>query len=189
MVFAGFYPTEGEDYALLREALERLQLNDAALFFEPETSDALNFGFRCGFLGLFHMEIVQERLEREYDLDLVATAPSVRYEIVMAHTDEVRIIDSPALLPDPGEIEAVREPWMHVQIFMPDEYYGVVMELVMKKRGNWWGRNTRPPAGWFSSLTCPWPRLWSISTTNLRAPPEVMPRWITNLPATGSPIW
>jgi GTP-binding protein LepA len=145
MVFAGFYPTEGEDYALLREALERLQLNDAALFFEPETSDALNFGFRCGFLGLFHMEIVQERLEREYDLDLVATAPSVRYEIVMAHTDEVRVIDSPALLPDPGEIEAVREPWMHVQIFMPDEYYGVVMELVMKKRGELVGQEYPAP--------------------------------------------
>jgi GTP-binding protein LepA len=145
MVFAGFYPTEGEDYALLREALERLQLNDAALFFEPETSDALNFGFRCGFLGLFHMEIVQERLEREYDLDLVATAPSVRYEIVMAHTGEVRVIDSPALLPDPGEIEAVREPWMHVQIFMPDEYYGVIMELVMKKRGELVGQEYPAP--------------------------------------------
>ncbi|MFO7540385.1 MAG: translation elongation factor 4 [Chloroflexota bacterium] len=145
MVFAGFYPSEGEDYALLREALERLQLNDAALFFEPETSDALNFGFRCGFLGLFHMEIVQERLEREYDLDLVATAPSVRYEIVMAHSDEVRVIDSPALLPDPGEIEAIREPWMHVQIFMPDEYYGVVMELVMKKRGELVGQEYPAP--------------------------------------------
>ena len=96
MVFAGFYPTEGEDYALLKEALERLQLNDAALVFEPETSNALNFGFRCGFLGLFHMEIIQERLEREYDLDLIATAPSVRYEIKMAHTGEERIIDSPA---------------------------------------------------------------------------------------------
>ncbi|HID53834.1 MAG TPA: elongation factor 4, partial [Anaerolineae bacterium] len=105
MVFAGFYPTEGEDYALLKEALERLQLNDAALVYEPETSTALNFGFRCGFLGLFHMEIVQERLEREYDLDLIATAPSVRYEVVMAHTGEVRIIDSPADLPDPSTIE------------------------------------------------------------------------------------
>ncbi|HFE66149.1 MAG TPA: elongation factor 4, partial [Chloroflexi bacterium] len=128
MVFAGFYPTEGEDYALLKEALERLQLNDAALVFEPETSTALNFGFRCGFLGLFHMEIVQERLEREYDLDLIATAPSVRYEVVMAHTGEVVVIDSPADLPDPSTIDEVREPWMDVQIFMPDEYYGVIMD-------------------------------------------------------------
>jgi GTP-binding protein LepA len=135
MVFAGFYPTEGEDYQLLKEALEKLQLNDAALIYEPETSNALNFGFRCGFLGLFHMEIVQARLEREYDLDLVATAPSVRYEVVMAHTGQVEIIDSPADLPDPSQIEEVREPWMHVQLFTPEEYYGVIMDLVMKRRG------------------------------------------------------
>ncbi|MCP4358243.1 MAG: elongation factor 4 [Chloroflexi bacterium] len=140
MVFAGFYPTEGEDYALLKEALERLQLNDAALVYEPETSTALNFGFRCGFLGLFHMEIIQERLEREYDLDLVATAPSVRYEVLMTHTNEVVVIDSPADLPDPSTIEEVREPWMDVQIFMPDEYYGVVMDLVMKRRGQLTGQ-------------------------------------------------
>jgi len=135
MVFAGFYPTEGEDYALLKEALERLQLNDASLVYEPETSNALNFGFRCGFLGLFHMEIVQERLEREYELDLVATAPSVRYEVVMAHTGEVQIIESPADLPDPSIIEEIREPWMHVQVFTPEEYYGVVMDLCIKRRG------------------------------------------------------
>jgi GTP-binding protein LepA len=140
MVFAGFYPTEGEDYGLLRDALERLQLNDASLLFEPETSVALNFGFRCGFLGLFHMEIVQERLEREYDLDLVATAPSVRYEVVMAQTGEVRIIDSPADLPDESTIEEIREPWMHVQIFTPEEYYGIVMELTIKRRGEFVGQ-------------------------------------------------
>jgi len=145
MVFAGFYPTEGEDYALLKEALERLQLNDAALVYEPETSTALNFGFRCGFLGLFHMEIVQERLEREYDLDLIATAPSVRYEVVMAHTGEVRIIDSPADLPDPSTIEEVREPWMDVQIFMPDEYYGVIMDLAVKRRGQLTGQEYPAP--------------------------------------------
>ena len=145
MVFAGFYPTEGEDYALLKDALERLQLNDAALVYEPETSTALNFGFRCGFLGLFHMEIIQERLEREYDLDLVATAPSVRYEVVMAGTQEVRIIDSPAELPDEGTIEEIREPWMHVQIFMPDEYYGVVMDLVIKRRGELTGQEYPAP--------------------------------------------
>ena len=145
MVFAGFYPTEGEDYTLLKEALERLQLNDASLVYEPETSAALNFGFRCGFLGLFHMEIVQERLEREYDLDLVATAPSVRYEVVMSQTGEVRIIDSPADLPDEGIIEEIREPWMHVQIFTPEDYYGVVMDLVMKRRGEFMGQEYPAP--------------------------------------------
>ena len=146
MVYAGFYPTEGEEYGLLKEALERLQLNDAALVYEPETSNALNFGFRCGFLGLFHMEIIQERLEREYDLDLVATAPSVRYEVVMAHTGEVKIIESPADLPDPSQIEEIREPWMHVQIFTPDEYYGVVMELCIKRRGVFMGQEHPVPS-------------------------------------------
>ena len=145
MVFAGFFPTEGEDYALLKEALERLQLNDAALVYEPETSNALNFGFRCGFLGLFHMEIIQERLEREYDLDLVATAPSVRYEVVMANTGDVKIVESPADLPDPGQIEEIREPWMNVQIFMPEEYYGVVLDLAMKRRGQLTGQEYPAP--------------------------------------------
>ncbi len=145
MVFAGIYPTEGEDYALLKEALEKLQLNDAALVFQPETSNALNFGFRCGFLGLFHMEIVQERLEREYDLDIVATAPSVEYEIVRAHTGEVEQIDSPAELPDPSEIDEVREPWMEVQIFTPEEYYGMVMELAMGRRGEFVGQEYPAP--------------------------------------------
>lgn len=145
MVFAGFYPTEGEDYSLLKDALERLQLNDAALVFEPETSAALNFGFRCGFLGMFHMEIIQERLEREYDLDLVATAPSVRYEVVMANSDEVLVIQSPAELPDESSIAEIREPWMHVQIFMPEEYFGVVMELAMKRRGELVGQEYPAP--------------------------------------------
>ena len=135
MVYAGLYPTEGEDYQLLKEALERLQLNDASLVFEPETSNALNFGFRCGFLGLFHMEIIQERLEREYDLDLIATAPSVEYEVVMNTTGEVKLIESPADLPDESTIQEIREPWMRVQIFAPEEFYGVVMELSRKRRG------------------------------------------------------
>jgi GTP-binding protein LepA len=145
MVFAGLYPTEGEDYALLKEALERLQLNDASLVYEPETSNALNFGFRCGFLGLFHMEIVQERLEREYDLDLVTTAPSVRYEVVMEHTGEVEVIESPADMPDPSLIEEIREPWMQVQIFAPDEYYGVIMDLCIKRRGTFTGQDYPAP--------------------------------------------
>lgn len=134
MVFAGIYPVEGEDYEDLKEALEKLQLNDASLVFEPEKSQALNFGFRCGFLGLFHMEIIQERLEREYDLDIVVTAPSVEYEIVL-NSGEVIRIDSPAQLPDESQITEIREPWMILQIITPVDYYGTVMELVKKRRG------------------------------------------------------
>ncbi len=136
MVFAGFYPTEGEDYPELREALSRLQLNDAALVYEPETSTALNFGFRVGFLGLFHMDIVQERLEREYDLDILATAPSVEYELKL-RTGETTTIDSPADLPEEGTIEEIREPWMKISVFSPDTYIGPIMELVTKKRGQY----------------------------------------------------
>jgi GTP-binding protein LepA len=134
MVFAGIYPTEGEDYADLRDALEKLQLNDAALTFEPETSEALNFGFRCGFLGLFHMEIIQERLEREYDMDVVFTAPSVEYRLKLQNGESLRI-SSPAGLPDESLIDQILEPWMDLIIFTPTEYYGVVMELVTRKRG------------------------------------------------------
>jgi GTP-binding protein LepA len=134
MVFAGVYPTEGEDYSDLRDALEKLQLNDASLTFEPETSEALNFGFRCGFLGLFHMEIIQERLEREYDMDVVFTAPSVEYRVKL-NNGEMLKISSPAELPDENLIDKILEPWMKLTIFTPTEYYGVVMELVRRKRG------------------------------------------------------
>jgi GTP-binding protein LepA len=134
MVFAGFYPVEGEDYPDLKEALEKLQLNDASLIYEPETSQALNFGFRCGFLGLFHMEIVQERLEREHAIDMIATAPSVEYRVRLRDGSVVEI-DSPAEVPDPAEIEEIAEPWMRIQVFTPDTYYGPVMELVTHRRG------------------------------------------------------
>ncbi|MEZ4667060.1 MAG: translation elongation factor 4 [Anaerolineae bacterium] len=134
MVFAGFYPTDNDDYADLRDALEKLQLNDASVIYEPETSQALNFGFRVGFLGLFHMEIIQERLEREYDLDILATAPSVEYEITMRNGELLRI-DSPAQLPDENLIDEVREPWMKIQIYAPQEFIGPIMDLVIKKRG------------------------------------------------------
>ncbi len=134
MVFAGIYPVEGEDYEDLREALDKLQLNDASLDFQPETSQALNFGFRCGFLGLFHMEIIQEKLEREYDLDIVVTAPSVEYEVVKLD-GEVMLIDSPAQLPDESQFTEIREPWMLVELFTPTDYYGTVMELATKRRG------------------------------------------------------
>jgi GTP-binding protein LepA len=134
MVFAGVYPSESDDYNLLREALEKLQLNDAALFFQPETSQALGFGFRCGFLGLFHMEIVQERLEREYDLDLVFTAPSVEYQITLTNGEEI-VIDSPAEMPDPNFIAEIREPWVQIDIITPTEYIGPIMDLVTRRRG------------------------------------------------------
>jgi len=134
MVFAGIYPVEGDDYDDLKEALEKLHLNDASLVYDPETSQALNFGFRCGFLGMFHMEIIQERLEREYDLDIIITAPSVKYEVVMKH-GENRVIESPAFLPEEGDIAEIREPWMEIQVFTPTEYYGAVMDLTTKRRG------------------------------------------------------
>jgi len=134
MVFAGIYPSEGEDYSLLREALEKLQLNDASLVFEPETSQALGFGFRCGFLGMFHMDIVQERLEREYGLDMVFTSPSVEYQI-LKRDGTVVTIDSPAELPSEEQIDTIEEPWMKISIFTPKEYIGPIMELVTRRRG------------------------------------------------------
>jgi GTP-binding protein LepA len=134
MVFASFYPTQGEDFVALRDALEKLQLNDAALVYAPETSEALNFGFRCGFLGLFHMDIIQERLEREYDLDIIATAPSVQYEVAL-HNGNAITISRPADLPDENLVEEIREPWMHIHVFTPETYYGPVMELVTNRRG------------------------------------------------------
>ncbi len=134
MVFAGLYPVDSEDFPILRDALERLQLNDASLTYEPESSAALGFGFRCGFLGLLHMEIIQERLEREYNLDLLATAPSVEYEVEM-RGGELRLIDNPADLPSPGDIESIREPWMDLSIIAPSRYIGAVMDLTTTKRG------------------------------------------------------
>lgn len=134
MVFAGVYPVEGEDYDNLKDALAKLQLNDASLIFTPETSQALNFGFRCGFLGLFHMEIFQERLEREYDLDIVLTAPTVEYRVILRNGEEV-LIDSPAMLPDESTIEQIQEPWMNLSVFTPTEFYGAVMELVKRRLG------------------------------------------------------
>jgi GTP-binding protein LepA len=134
MVFAGLYPVVSEDYGLLRDALDKLRLNDASLVYEPETSAALGFGFRCGFLGLLHMDIVQERLEREYGLNLIATAPSVEYQ-VLTKDGEVVVVDNPAELPPPEQIVEIHEPWMRIQIFTPAEYNGPVMELATSRRG------------------------------------------------------
>ena len=134
MVFAGLYPADGEEYLALREALEKLQLNDAALTFTPESSLALGTGFRCGFLGLLHMDIVQERLEREYDVDLLATSPSVAYNILLTDGSEIEI-ESPAKLPQPQRIEDYREPWLDLSIITPAAYIGPIMELVQTRRG------------------------------------------------------
>ena len=133
-VFAGLYPVEANQYEALREALEKLQLNDASLQFEPEVSQALGFGFRCGFLGLLHMDIVQERLEREYDMDLITTAPTVVYEVLMRDGSLLQV-ENPAKLPDPARIEEIREPVVSVTVFVPQEYVGSVITLCTGKRG------------------------------------------------------
>jgi GTP-binding protein LepA len=135
LVFAGVYPINGPDYPVLREALEKLHLNDASISYEPESSVALGFGFRIGFLGLLHMEIVQERLEREFDLDIIASAPSVEYIVTLEHGQgEVRV-ENPALLPDPSEIESIAEPWVKLSIVTPTTYIGSLMELGTNHRG------------------------------------------------------
>ena len=138
MVFAGFYPTNGEDYSLLRDALDRLKLNDASLTYEPESSVALGFGFRCGFLGLLHMEIIQERLEREYNLHLLATAPSVEYQVTKTDGREIAI-DNPSGLPPLGEVAEIREPWVHLSVFTPSQYIGAIMELCRQHRAEYGG--------------------------------------------------
>jgi GTP-binding protein LepA len=133
-VFAGLYPTEASEYDSLRDALEKLKLNDASLHYEPEVSQALGFGFRCGFLGLLHMEIVQERLEREFDQDLITTAPSVVYE-VMKNDGEVIMVENPSKMPEVGKTAEIREPIVTMHLYMPQEYVGVVMTLANQKRG------------------------------------------------------
>jgi GTP-binding protein LepA len=134
MVFAGIYPVEGDDFPLLRDALEKLKLNDASLIYEPESSTALGFGFRCGFLGLLHMEIVRERLEREFDLSLIATAPSVGYEVRLTDGNRVEI-HNPTDMPDPSKIDDVYEPYVSVMVVTPTDFVGTVMQLCQERRG------------------------------------------------------
>jgi len=133
-VFAGLFPVESNQYEALRDSLEKLKLNDAALRYEPEVSQALGFGFRCGFLGLLHMEIVQERLEREFDMDLITTAPTVIYEVVQ-RDGTILTVDNPSKMPDPSKIEEIREPIVTVNLYMPNEYVGAVITLCTQKRG------------------------------------------------------
>ena len=134
MVFAGLYPTESNDFPLLRDALDKLKLNDASLVYEPESSVALGPGFRCGFLGLLHMDVVQERLEREYDLNLLITAPAVEYQVTLTSGAQIAV-DNPALMPPPQQIAEMREPWMEITVLTPNRYVGVVMDLVIGRRG------------------------------------------------------
>ena len=144
MVFAGLYPTDADDYEDLRDALERLRLNDASLQYEPETSVALGFGFRCGFLGLLHMEIVQERLDREFGVELITTVPNVEYYVTLTDSSELRV-ESPTALPDPGRIESIAEPIVRARILCPSEYIGNVQKLCHERRGTFKGMNYLDP--------------------------------------------
>lgn len=136
MVFAGIYPIDSNKYNDLREALEKLQLNDASLQFEPETSQATGFGFRCGFLGLLHMDVIQERIEREFNIDLIMTAPSVVYHARHDVDGETIDVANPSEFPDPTKIASIEEPYVKAQIMVPQEYVGAVMELTQRKRGD-----------------------------------------------------
>ena len=135
MVFCGLFPIDSERFPELRDALEKLTLNDAALSWEPESSDALGFGFRAGFLGLLHMDIVRERLEREYDLELLATMPSVGFEVTLTNGEEVEV-HNPSDMPDPARIAEIREPFIRATIISPKEFIGAVMELCRERRGD-----------------------------------------------------
>ena len=149
MVFCGLYPVDGDEYADLREALEKLRLNDSSFTYEPETSGALGFGFRCGFLGLLHMEIVRERLEREYDLSLVATAPNVEY-LAPPHR-WVEIVDNPSSMPPPTQIDFVEEPYVTITVLTPTEYVGAIMELAQAGAASSTRWSTSPRSGSSSS--------------------------------------
>jgi GTP-binding protein LepA len=144
MVFCGLFPIDSDSYPDLRDALEKLTLNDAALSWEPETSDALGFGFRCGFLGLLHMDIVKERLEREYDLELLATMPSVQFDVTLTNGEETEV-HNPSDMPDPGTIEEIREPFIKAQVIAPKEYVGAIMELCQERRGEHSGMHYLSP--------------------------------------------
>jgi GTP-binding protein LepA len=135
MVFASIYPSNGDDYENLRDAINKLKLNDASLYFQPETSTAMGFGFRCGFLGLLHMDIVQERLEREYNLDLIITAPSVIYKVILKKNLEETFIQSPAKLPEPHFVDEIQEPYVRLEMICPSDYIGALMSLAQAHRG------------------------------------------------------
>lgn len=184
MVFAGLFPVDSKDYEDLKEALGKLSLNDAAITFEPETSAALGFGFRSGFLGLLHMEIVQERLEREFDLDLITTAPSVRYRVHTAD-DKVELVDNPAKIPDLGQYKKIEEPFIKATIHVPQEYIGPVMQLCQERRGVQTGIEYGSGGARSRFRTICRCRKWSSpSTTSSRPLPGATPPSTTSRAAT-----
>ena len=193
MVFSGLYPVDGDDYPDLRDALDKLRLNDAALVYEPETSDALGFGFRCGFLGLLHMEIVRERLEREFDLSLISTAPNAVYRVVMDTGQELRVTnpsDFPGgSEPGKGKVAAVYEPVVRATVISPAEYIGTIMELCQSRRGALIGMDYLSATGSRSATRCRSPRSSSTSSTSSSPGPAATPRSTTSPTASSRPTW
>jgi GTP-binding protein LepA len=187
MVFAGVFPTDNADYSDLRDALTKLTLNDASVTWEPESSLALGFGFRLGFLGLLHMEIIQERLEREYDLDIITTAPSVKYHVHLKD-GEVIVIDNPAKMPDVGDFESIDEPMIIARIQLPEEYLGPIIKLCQDRRGTSSTSSTRPEAG-PAVYELPLARSCSASTTTSRASAAATPASTTSRASSaGRPV-
>ena len=189
MVFAGLYPTDAGQYENLRDAMDKLRLNDASFSFEPETSGALGFGFRCGFLGLLHMEIVQERLEREFDLDLITTAPGVSYRVTTTKGETIDV-HNPSKLPANQFIEAIEEPVIEAIIITPPDYLGNVLRLCDERRG--YAEEARLPlhrTGSCWSTNCRWPRWCSTSTTSSSPAPGATPPSTTSSPVIAARRW
>ena len=188
MVFCGLYPVDGDQFSDLRESLEKLRLNDASFTYEPETSGALGFGFRCGFLGLLHMEIVRERLEREFDLSLIATAPSVAYQVHRTDGTVVEV-DNPSAMPEAQEIDHIEEPFLSCTILTPTAYTGTLMELCQQRRRDVQARVPLARAHRADLPACRSPRWCVTSSTSSSRAPRATPAWTTSPPAMTAPTW
>jgi len=189
MVFAGLYPVDANDYEGLKSSLQRLQLNDASLTFEPETSGALGFGFRCGFSGLLHLDVITERLRREYGQDIVITVPNVRYRVIKRNTGEAVLADSPSRFPPPGEIEAIEEPFVKAQIVVPHDSIGDVMELAKKRRGVYLNMSYPESRRAVLEYELPCPRSSQTSLTVSSRLPEDTGPWTMSSPAIAGSHW